>query len=120
MKGAHLLNAVQDLAIRAVLLVRLVMALLLGHPCHRRLIVQVLGGHLRLDIVGAGHVLKVTWGLLDHLHGELRLTACLHAGFLRGRLGRRALRLNLQVVERLLIAKHVFVDLLDLLLPLHL
>ena len=60
---AHLLYAVQDFAVGTVFYIFIVDALLFSHPCHRGLVVEILGGLLRLDIICASNVLQVTWGL---------------------------------------------------------
>ena len=54
---AHLLNAVEDLAVRTFILCFLVFPILLSHSSQRALIVQVLRGLVRPNIIRTRHIL---------------------------------------------------------------
>lgn len=54
---SHLLNSVQNFSVRTVLYLSVMLPFFICHSGQGRLVVNVLGGLLRLDIVGAWYVL---------------------------------------------------------------
>ena len=130
----HFLNAIQDLAVGAILLLCLVLSLFLGHSGHSGLAINIFGSLLRTNIIGRGDVLEVARGLPHHLGGECGIIDPQHpiargvseafggrrVGLAWACLFRGLLLVEGSDVARQTIEEHVLAEQLQLLLPLHL